>query len=99
MREFRELGFEVRADLRAGLSAADFDTFLDQWIDAVEARRLAFGGGGGSEQGRFEGFVARLGRGSATDDDRVALDAFLDSAAAVARHEVFGLRDAWYGWD
>jgi uncharacterized protein len=98
MGEFRELGFEVCADLRTGLSAADFDTFLDQWIVAVEARRLGFGGGGGYEQGKFEGFVVRLGRGSATDDDRAALGDFLDGAAAVVRHEVLELRDAWYGW-
>lgn len=43
---------------------------------AVEARKLGFGGGGGRD-GKFEGFVTRMGRGSATEDDRTALDAFL----------------------
>jgi uncharacterized protein len=63
--EFKELGFEVFAYLRDGLSPHEFDAFLDRWIDAVEGRRLAFGGGGGRD-GKFEGFVTRIGRGSAT---------------------------------
>ena len=35
--EFQELGFEVLADLRDGLSPIEFDAFLDRWISAVEA--------------------------------------------------------------
>lgn len=97
--EFKELGFEVLADLRGGLSPQELDAFLDRWIDAVEARQLGFGGGGGGRDGKFEGFVARAGRGSATDDDRAALASFLGGNAAVVRHEVRELRDAWYGWD
>jgi len=94
--EFRELGFEVLADLRDGLSPNEFDAFLDRWISAVEGRQLAFGGGGGHD-GKFEGFVARAGRGSASDEDRATLASFLESDAAVIRHEVRELRDAWYG--
>lgn len=95
--EFQELGFEVTAELRDGLSEADFGAFLDRWISAIEARRLTFGGGGG--EGRFGGFVVRAGRGSATDDDRASLSALLQSDAVVVGHEVGELRDAWYGWD
>ena len=97
--EFKELGFEVRTDLRPGLAREDFDRFLARWIDAVEARHLAFGGGGGGSDGKFEGFVARMGRGSATEEDRWALAAFLAGEATVVHHEVLELRDAWYGWD
>jgi uncharacterized protein YggL (DUF469 family) len=96
--EFQQLGFELRAALRDGLSDADFDAFLDRWIDAVEARQLAFGGGGG-RNGKFEGFVTHVGSGSATDDDRAALAAFLDSEEAIVQHEMLELRDAWHGWD
>jgi uncharacterized protein YggL (DUF469 family) len=95
--EFRELGFEVIGRLCAGLSAEDFSAFLDRWIDIVEARRLAFGGGG--SDGEFGGFVTRAGRGCATDEDRSALKAFLESDPAVLHHEVGQLRDSWYGWD
>jgi uncharacterized protein YggL (DUF469 family) len=69
--EFQELGFAVRAGLRAGLSGSDLEAFFDRWIDAVEARQLAFGGGGGYDN-KFEGFITLAGRGSATDDDRLA---------------------------
>jgi uncharacterized protein YggL (DUF469 family) len=96
--EFREFGFEVTAELRGGLSQAAFDALLDRWIDAIEARGLSFGGGG-HKGGPLGGFVARSGRGSATDDDRASLSAFLEADPAIVKHEVGNLRDAWYGWD
>jgi hypothetical protein len=96
--EFKELGFEVRGDLRPGLVSADLDAFVDRLIDVIEARQLAFGGGAGRDD-KLDGFVTRMGRGSATEDDRAALAAFLEGDAAIVRHEVGELRDAWYGWD
>jgi uncharacterized protein YggL (DUF469 family) len=96
--EFKELGFEVRGDLRPGLSGNDIEAFVDRLIDVVEARSLAFGGGAGRDD-KLDGFVSRAGRGSATEEDRAALAAFLDGAAEIARHEVGALRDAWHGWD
>jgi uncharacterized protein YggL (DUF469 family) len=92
--EFTELGFSVSAELSPDLDDAGYDAFLDRWIDAVEARRLAFGGGGRREA--FEGFVTQLGRGSATDADREALTAFLAGDPAVVRHHVGALVDAWH---
>lgn len=94
--EFQELGLEVCANLRPELSEADIEAFVDRWIDAVEARKLAFGGGGG-RNGKLEGFVARAGRGSATEDDRRALAAFLEGDDTIVGHEIGPLRDAWYG--
>ena len=41
--EFKELGFEVRGDLRPGLSGNDLEAFVDRLIEIVEARSLAFG--------------------------------------------------------
>jgi uncharacterized protein YggL (DUF469 family) len=84
--EFKELGFEER------------EAFVDRLIDIVEARSLAFGGGAGRDD-KLDGFVTRAGRGSATEEDRAALAAFLDRAAEIARHEVGALRDAWHRWD
>lgn len=77
-------------DLEAGEER--WHAFLDRFIDAVEARQLGFGGGGGTP---FAGFVGRLGPGSASDADREALEAFLASDPAVIRHEVGPLVDAW----
>jgi uncharacterized protein YggL (DUF469 family) len=94
--EFKELGFELLGDLRPGISDDDIDAFVDRLIVVVEARRLGFGGGGGRD-GKLEGFVTRMGRGSAsaTEEDRVALAAFLKGDDAVVRHELGALSDAW----
>jgi uncharacterized protein YggL (DUF469 family) len=91
--EFREDGFAVGIVLRAGLPAAEHNAFVDAFIAAIEARGLAFGGGGWPP--RFDGFATRALRGSATDDDRAAMAAFLDGHPAVVAHEVGPLVDAW----
>ena len=96
--EFKELGFELLGDLRPGISDDDIEAFIDRLIVVVEARELGFGGGAWRDH-KLEGFVTRMGRGSATEDDRTALAAFLAGDDAVVRHEVGALRDAWYGWD
>ena len=96
--EFKELGFELRAGLRPGLVGVELDAFLDRLIDVVEARKLGFGGGAGRDD-EIDGVVTRMGRGSATEDDRAALAAFVVSDDAVVRHEIGALRDAWYGRD
>jgi uncharacterized protein len=62
-------------------------------IDAIEARRLAFGGGGGVGM-LFEGFVSRLGRGSASEADRDAMVAFLANDSDVIRRQVGPVIDA-----
>jgi uncharacterized protein YggL (DUF469 family) len=92
--EFKELGFELLGDLRPGICDDDIDAFVDRLIVVVEARKLGFGGGGGRD-GKFEGFVTRMGRGSATEDDRTALAAFLAGDVDIVRHEVGVLKDAW----
>ena len=90
--EFTEFGFSVRAELTPGVDDSGIEAFVDRWIDAVEARGLGFGGGGGEI---FEGFVVRMGRGSATEPDREALSTFLAHDSVVLRHEVGMLIDAW----
>jgi uncharacterized protein YggL (DUF469 family) len=94
--EFKELGFELVGDLRPGISDDEIDAFVDRLIVAVEPRKLGLGGGGGRE-GKFEGFVTRFGRGrgSATEDDRTPLAAFLAGDVDLVRHEVGALKDAW----
>lgn len=88
---FQELGFEVICNLKPG---SDYEAFVDRLIAVVEARPLCFGGGG-DQDGKFEGFVARAGRGSATQEDRQALLTFLNEDSAVV-HPVLGkLKDVW----
>jgi uncharacterized protein len=97
MGEYKEFGFEMRAQLRPNLTEAERIAFLDRWLDAVESRKLGFGGSYALD-GKFEGFVTRAGRGSATEDDRTALGAVLKQDPAVVSSELAALRDAWYGW-
>jgi uncharacterized protein YggL (DUF469 family) len=92
--EFQQLGFELEGDLRAGMGRAADEAFTDRFLAHIEARQLMFGGGiGGGEVG---GFVSRFDRGSATEDDRASVSAFLASDPDVVRHVVGELRDAWY---
>jgi uncharacterized protein YggL (DUF469 family) len=92
--EFTELGFEIHADLRADLSDDDIDAFFGRWLAILETRELLFSGSGG--RGKFEGFVTRAGRDSATEDDRQAIASFLGADAIILRHQVDELRDAWH---
>lgn len=87
--EFREFGFEITAQLSPG---ADHEAFMDRLIDAVEARQLGVGGGGSKD---FQCFIARLGRGSANDEDRDALGRFFAEDPAIVQHEIGPLIDAW----
>jgi len=92
---FKEIGFELPADLRPGLVGTKLDDFVDRLIDLVETRKLSFGGGAGRYD-KIDGFVMRrIGRGSGTEDDPAAFAAFLEGDADVIRYEVGAMKDAW----
>lgn len=97
MGEFRELGFELRADLRPDLTDAELDGLIDRLLAAAETRHLAVAAGVSEDV--LEAFVTRMGRGTATEEDRAALNALLAGEDVVVRHELGALRDAWYGGD
>jgi uncharacterized protein YggL (DUF469 family) len=85
MGEFKEFGFGLLCDLRPGLSIDDIDALVDRLIVVVEARKLGFGGSCGCDD-KLEGFVTRMGRGSASEDERTALAAFLAGEDAFVHH-------------
>ncbi len=89
--EFRDEGFAVhfkfQADLANEAQLAALMTFI---TEAIESRGLLFGGG-------ENGFVTKAGRGSTTDDDRNAVDAWLRSCTSVVDVRVGQNEDAWYG--
>lgn len=91
--EFQELGFDLRAALRADLDAASHNGLAERLIAFVEARDLTFGGGLGPDT--IDGFVARRSRASATEEDRAALERFLGSAPEVIHIVTGPLRDAY----
>lgn len=95
--EFRELGFAVAFRLQPTLDEAGVDAFFDDFIDVVEKHNLGFGGGGKIE---WQGYVTRMGRGSTSDVDRQALNAFFEQDPRVQVATFGPLTDAWYGdWD
>ena len=90
--EFQELGFEIRVQYTA-INVQVSDSLLDDFLDCViEPRRLAFGG---SLPG---GFICAASRGSATEEDRHAVNNWLRSQPEIIAVEIGELVDAWYGF-
>ena len=80
---------------RPGLSEQETDTFIDAFLEeAVEAQNLGFGGGG---QEGWNGYVAKMGRGTATEQNRAEIERWLSGRSEIAEHNVGALTDAWYG--
>jgi uncharacterized protein YggL (DUF469 family) len=88
--EFQELGFAVGFRLSNELSPKDRDAFWIGFIEQIELRGLAFGG-------NEEGYVTKFGRGSATEEDRAAIRAWLEARPEVGSVALGDLEDAWYG--
>lgn len=89
--EFREYGFQIRADLTAG---TDPVAVLWRLVEAAEERGLVFGGGGDNP---LQALVMRPERGGATEADRETFRELLWSNPAVSKWKVGPLVDAWHG--
>ena len=98
--EFRQFGFSLECLLRVGLSDAEFDRFLDEFIaDAIEARGLVFGGGGSPEKG-WSGVVCRDHRyDSTTETDKTTVHDWLKSRSEVQAFRISDSWDVWHGPD
>lgn len=92
--EFREFGFDVKFRLQPGLDDDAIwrlsDAFLEQ---AIEGNGLVCGGGCGRA---WDVFVTRAGRGTATEQHRTAVTAWLQQHHWVSDIEVGPLIDAWH---
>lgn len=89
--EFQEFGFELQLTFREGLDQAASDAFLQQFLkEAIEANGLIFIG-----CDEF-GMVCLGKRGSVSEEQRVAVDAWLGGRSELAGYKVGGLVDAWY---
>jgi uncharacterized protein YggL (DUF469 family) len=94
--EFTEYAFDVQYSLKAGMSAAAVDEFLDRFLEhAIEAHHLRCGGGGQGVGWDF--LVTKAGRGSPTEEQRSAVDAWLAAQPEVGSYTVGHFVDAWYG--
>lgn len=76
MDEFTVYGFEVSAQMKS-LGLDDFEKFVDDFIDMIEAQDLIVGGSGDENDG-FNGVVAAAKRyGSATEENRKSVQEWL----------------------
>jgi uncharacterized protein YggL (DUF469 family) len=98
--EFRQMGFSAECRLRSGLSSAEFDQFTDEFIaQAIEARRLVFGGGGSPNRG-WSGIVCRdASHDSTTDGDKAAVHHWLEQRPEVESFRLSDFWDVWHGTD
>lgn len=98
--EFRQLGFSLRCELRAGLSADDFDRFLDAFLEEAIVRHDLLFNGGGSPEGDWRGVVNRDHRhASTTQAQREAVAAWLGRRAEIVSSTLSPDWDIWYGSD
>lgn len=92
--EFKELGFEVSWKFPAGTEDAQIDAVIDGLInDVIEVNGLGFAGGGDLE---WEGIVCTQKIGQCTDEQRVAVKAYLEGQS-LENVEVTELFDLWWG--
>ncbi len=94
--EFQEFGFEVSATCPPAWTDAQRDAAVDGLIAAVEARGLCYGGGDSASG--LDGYIARMGPGSASDADRTAIEQRMQ-ALGFTDVIVAPLSDAWHGED
>jgi uncharacterized protein len=93
--EFHEFGFEVSVKFKLTLNAADFEKFVNEFIDEVEENKLLFGGGG--DFNTWKGFVTTAKKyQSPTTAEREKIKNWLENHWEIADCEVGNFNDAWY---
>ena len=89
--EFQELGFELNLDFKEDLADEAIDAFLDAFLkEAMEANGLGYVGGDDY------GLVCLQKRGSVTEAQRAAVEAWLKGRTELTSVEVSPLLDVWY---
>ena len=95
--EFQEMGFALRWTHHTLLNEPEIYAFFDQFIPMIEARNMCCSCGLAPEGG--DGFVATLGRGTVSPEDRIAVLEWLRANPVVASADAGDLVDNWYGWE
>ncbi|PVZ20367.1 MULTISPECIES: YggL family protein [unclassified Pseudomonas] len=89
--EFQELGFELNVEFKQDLSEQAIDAFLDDFLaNAIDANGLDYVGG------EDFGMVCLAQRGSVSEEQRAAVEAWLKGRNELTKVEVSPLVDAWY---
>ena len=95
--EFQELGLSINIGFNK--ETTTFDSALDKWIEFVESKGWAFGGGGNEHPKEFSGFIYQPGRGTLLEQDRAAIQEWLKKQPWVTEAVVHEPQDAWHGHD
>lgn len=89
--EFQELGFELTLNFKADLSDQVIDGFIDQFLDdAIAGNGLDYVGG------EDYGLVCLAKRGSVSEEQRAAVEAWLKGREELQGFEISPLLDVWY---
>lgn len=89
--EFQELGFELNLDFKEELADEAIDAFLDAFLkEAMEANGLGYVGGDDF------GLVCLQKRGSVSEEQRAAVEAWLKGRSELTEATVSPLIDVWY---
>ncbi|WP_026436510.1 YggL family protein [Acidovorax sp. JHL-9] len=89
--EFQELGFEYELKVKQALTPEQEEALMNRFLtELILPRNLAASGW------VREGFVMAYLRGSTTEGDRQATQAWLAAQPEVAEVTVSALKDAWY---
>ncbi|TCD24504.1 DUF469 family protein [Pseudomonas sp. IC_126] len=91
--EFREYGIDIQIFFRR--ESISFDTALDLWIDFVDSKGWAFGGGGNEGGESFSGFICHPGRGTLAEPDLLAIQAWSKEQNWITC-VTQNLQDAWH---
>jgi uncharacterized protein YggL (DUF469 family) len=94
--EFREMGFQVTAELSRPIDGTERDALIDAFLEhCIEAHGMLFGGG---INRNLDGYVVADGkRKSATDEQRERVRRWLEARSEFTAVRVEALTDAWYG--
>ncbi|WP_438301158.1 YggL family protein [Pseudomonas sp. NMS19W] len=89
--EFQELGFELNLGFKEDLSEKAIDAFLEAFIkEAMEKNALGYVGGDDF------GLVCLQKRGSVSEEQRAAVEAWLKTRSELTTTEISPLLDVWY---
>lgn len=95
---FQEHSFNVELVFHSPMRGAPYHDFINDFFGFLEQRGLLGGGFGGQEPfSETEGVIARIERGSPTEDDREAVIAWLRARPEVVDARGLEFKDAWHG--
>jgi len=98
--EYQEWVFVVRVRFCRVLEVTEVDALLDQFAVFLNTLGLVAGGMGGTlPMLETEGLIHRSDGGAATEEDRRAVEEWLEARPEVIGASAGELVDGWHGWD